>query len=139
MQCFICLNDFTELNNLLCSHTNLFCQKCLDSWGKNRCPYCRQYSRTFSDWKEWILEEVNSQDRMLISSSIGELTEDDFKFIGQYNPPPDRGFTFDKNSQVKELIKKVDHMGLHSGCSFGFTMRVLQHYSRIYFSNLNSV
>lgn len=136
MHCCICFNEFTELNNLLCSHTNLFCQGCLDNWGKNRCPYCRQYSKTFSDWKEWILDEVvDERSKNVIQDSIGELTEEEFKFIGQYNPPQERGFVFDNNPRVKEIGRKVDHMGIHSGSSYGWTMRTLQNYSRIYFSN----
>ena len=70
-----------------------------------------------------------------ISSLQNIFNEEDFKFIGQYNPPPERGFAFDNNKNIKELTKKVDYMGIHSGSSFAFTMRLLQHYSRIYFSN----
>jgi len=135
MHCCICFNEFKELNNLLCSHTNIFCQNCLDNWGKNRCPYCRQYSQTFSDWKKWILEEIVEEDRQIMGDSIGKLTEEDFKFIGKYNPPSNTGFAFDTNPVIRDLGRKVDHMGIHSGASYAWTMRTLQYYSRIYFSN----
>lgn len=136
MECKICFETFEAKNNLACSHTNLFCQKCLDNWGRGICPYCKKFSSTNPDWKMWLLSyaQGDSLTFSTIESSIGPLTLEDFKKIGEYNPPENRGFTFDINPEMKEISNKVNRCGIHSGSSYGFTMRFIQYYSRIYFA-----
>ena len=76
----------------------------------------------------------------MMSKSIMEptftvLTDKDFDFLKNYNPPKDYGFMFTQKEtkplKLIEIERKIcDAYSGHSGASFGWTMRQLEFISK---------
>ena len=50
------------------------------------------------------------------------------EFLQNYNPPFDKGFIWDDNNTVIQIMNKInDDYKYHSGASLAYTMRWLQH------------
>ena len=45
----------------------------------------------------------------------------------EYNPPPNKGFTFANEPQLEIINKHMKLMSSHTGFSYGWTMKTLQH------------
>lgn len=66
-------------------------------------------------------------EREMLKNAYNTITKlNKWDFIRNYIPNEKKGFTFDNNSQIVEIMNVInDNYTLHSGCSLGCTMRVM--------------
>lgn len=89
------------------------------------------YSERMQAFLAWMLTNCDDDSQFqttMIHDSTINLTEEDYCFIRNYEPEPDRGFMFSDHPVIKRITDKVciGYPG-HSGSSMGWTMRFIQY------------
>ena len=72
---------------------------------------------------------LSTQDQQMIRSAYNTVcTMEKKEFLKNYEPPKDRGFMWDDNNTVVQIMNKIhDENDCHSGASLAYTMRWLQY------------
>ena len=70
-----------------------------------------------------------TQEQQMIRSAYNPVcTMKKKEFLKNYEPPKDRGFMWDDNNIVIQIMNKIhDENDCHSGASLAYTMRWLQY------------
>lgn len=70
-----------------------------------------------------------TQDQQMIRSAYNTVcTMEKKEFLKNYDPPIDRGFMWDDNNTVIQIMNKINYDNdCHSGASLAYTMRWLQY------------
>ena len=75
-----------------------------------------------------MFENYSESDRPMLQSSYNVITTmEKWSFLKEYEPPLDKGFMWDDNETVIEIMTEINNdYSYHSGSSLAYVMRIMK-------------
>lgn len=75
-----------------------------------------------------MFDSYPESERPMLQSAYNVITTmKKWSFLKEYQPPQDKGFMWDDNETVLEIMNKInDDYSYHSGSSLAYVMRIMQ-------------
>lgn len=75
-----------------------------------------------------MFDSYSESERPMLQSAYNVITTmKKWSFLKEYQPPQDKGFMWDDNETVLEIMNKInDDYSYHSGSSLAYVMRIMQ-------------
>lgn len=75
-----------------------------------------------------MFDNYPESERPMLQSAYNVITTmEKWSFLKEYQPPQDKGFMWDDNETVLEIMNKInDDYSYHSGSSLAYVMRIMQ-------------
>lgn len=75
-----------------------------------------------------MFENYSESERLMLQRAYNVITTmEKWSFLKEYQPPLDKGFMWDDNKTVIEIMNKINNdYSCHSGSSLAYVMRIMQ-------------
>ena len=79
-----------------------------------------------------MFENYSESDRPMLQSAYNVITDmGKWSFLKKYQPPQDKGFIWDDNETVVEIMNNINNeYSYHSATSLAYVMRIMQNIAK---------